>query len=166
MLPPQTWCEIDLSALRRNWDRYVARFAPPIEFYPAIKKRAYGHGLIEVARALEGADRLAGLAVATADEAIALKNSGINSPILCLSVLEHDVGALNESVARGVIQTVSNVAEAEAVARAARRAGRDDYQFHLKIDTGMGRLGRLPEEIAPQLEQLEREHGDQCDRVR
>ena len=142
-LQAQTWVEIDLSALRHNFRRFAGHFPPDVQFILSVKKQAYGHGLIEVARALENEPRLGGFAVASAAEALALRRAKIQSPILCFSVLRE--AELRAAISQGITLTITDAADARVANDAALALGQKAVA-HIKIDTGMGRMGRFPHE--------------------
>jgi alanine racemase len=131
------WAEIDLAALERNLRRIRATLPAPMRYVAVVKADAYGHGLHQVAARLmhAGADLFA---VANLAEARALRELGSGWPILVLSPILpcEDEAALDLDVAL----TVSSVAEVERFAAAAARRDRP-LDVHLKIDTGMGRVG-------------------------
>jgi hypothetical protein len=83
-LPRTAWLEIDLDALRHNLDVLRRLAGPGVPILPVVKADAYGHGAVEIAQALEGAG-VAGLCVATYDEAVQLRAAGILARILVLS---------------------------------------------------------------------------------
>lgn len=131
-----TVAEIDLAALRHNLAAIAARVAPA-KVMGIVKANAYGHGLLRVAREMESAG-VAMLGVAFVEEGIALRQSGITVPILVLGgiigdqisqFLEHDLSITASSVWK--------LEQIEAVAREMKTTAR----VHLKIDTGMERLG-------------------------
>lgn len=149
-----TWAEINLPALRRNYAR-VRELAGRRKVMAVIKADAYGHGATAVARALEacGADWFG---VATVDEALDLRAAGIVKPILLLGGLYlSDPAALIEY---GLTPTVSSTARLDTYAECARRF-RKSIDFHLKVDTGMGRLGLPPELLEAFMERLRELNG-------
>lgn len=131
------WVEIDLAALERNLRKIRATLPAPMRYVAVVKADAYGHGLHHVAARLmhAGADLFA---VATLAEARALRELGGGWPILLLSALlpEEDIAA----VRLGVAVTVSSLDEVRRFSAAAAIVG-ETCHVHLKIDTGMGRLG-------------------------
>ncbi len=138
-----TWLEVDLDALSANVALLRAIVAPA-SMCAVVKADGYGHGAEAVASAAlqAGADWLA---VAVVDEAIALREAGIAAPILLLSDPVADAAAA--VVANRVTATVSSRATLEALASASARLGiRADV--HLKVDTGMHRIGVAPEHLA------------------
>lgn len=126
--------EVDLAALTHNL-REVRRVATPSLVYGVVKADAYGHGLVPVARALERAG-VDGLCVALTEEGLTLRAEGARVPILVLN------GAYGSDHARvlaaRLTPVVYSIQEVEAFARAG--AGRE-VDVHLKVDTGMARLG-------------------------
>jgi alanine racemase len=131
-----TWAEISLEKLRRNAQR-VRRLAAGRKVMAVIKADAYGHGAVAVARCLAECG-VEWFGVATVEEALELREAGIGQPILLLGGLYmSDPGDLVE---HRLTPTVSSTSRLDLYAECARRAGRT-IDFHLKVDTGMGRLG-------------------------
>ncbi|HRG96133.1 MAG TPA: alanine racemase [Polyangiaceae bacterium] len=140
-----TRAEVNLAALRHNL-RVVQRHARQARVWPVLKADAYGHGAPAVARTLEraGAD---GFCVALLEEAIELREAGITSPILVMSGSYG--GGHDEVVQRGLVPVVYDRGQLEELARAVRQLGATaPYAVHLKIDTGMARLGVPLTELA------------------
>ena len=128
--------EIDLDAIRRNVAALGALVAPA-RYAAVIKADAFGHGALEVARAL--ANDVAMFCVYRVDEAIALRAAGIATPLLVLGPVEsHDVAALVASHAAVALWSTGGFAR--DLGRAARASGRR-APVHVKIDTGVTRLG-------------------------
>lgn len=138
------WAEIDLGAIRHNVGALKALTAPDTLFMAVVKADGYGHGAVEVARAaLEaGADRLG---VATVLEALALRAAGITVPIQLLS--EPPATAVDAIIEHALIPTVVTKEFAGALARASSVRGLET-PFHLKVDTGMNRVGVRADEAA------------------
>lgn len=132
----RTWAEIDLDALAHNY-RLLRGMAPEAKFLGLVKANAYGHGAVPVAKKLErlGADMLA---VACLDEAIELRRAGIAIPILCLGQTPPELAP--ELLEYNVTQTVGDLETGRALSAAAVKAGKT-LTIHVKLDTGMGRLG-------------------------
>jgi len=137
-----TWIEIDLDAIAQNYDILRKRLRPQTKVLVPIKANAYGHGAFEVARTLE-AKGVAFFGVASIDEGVALRRKGVRSPLLVLNaILQSEIPAVFE---QDLTQTVCSEAFALRLNQeAARRKKR--IPVHLKIDTGMGRLGVWHEE--------------------
>jgi alanine racemase len=135
-----TVARIDLAAIADNFRQiteYVTRERPSTRVVAVVKANAYGHGASEVARALEsaGADLLA---CADIEEGAALRAAGVRSDILVFGALS--VSDLDGLFDCGLTPTISTPGAARAVQSAAARYGRR-LRYHLKIDTGMNRLG-------------------------
>lgn len=136
-LPRRCWVEIDLAALERNLKLIRASLPPRIRYVAVVKADAYGHGLPQVAARLmhAGADLFA---VANIAEAATLRELSADWPVLLLSpVLPDEDRYLAEY---DLAATVSSADEARRFDAVGRAAGRP-VAVHLKIDTGMGRLG-------------------------
>lgn len=133
----RNWAEISLDALRRNMINIRKITAPDAMIMAVVKADAYGHGAVEVSRVLlqNGADRLA---VATADEGEALRKEFPNVPIMMLSGADEACAA--QIVENDLIPAVFDLPLAEALSRAATERGKT-VKVHVKIDTGMNRIG-------------------------
>lgn len=139
----RTWAEISLGNLEHNY-RDLRACAPDSRFLGTVKANAYGHGAVPVARRLVelGTDYLA---VACLDEAAELRKSGIAAPILILGYTPTELAA--EVVDLDVTQGVFTPELAMALSGAAGAAGKR-AKVHLKVDTGMSRLGVLDHDPA------------------
>lgn len=146
-----TWVEISLAKLRRNFERIralasqrAAAALPPRGVMAVIKADAYGHGAVPVAKCLAtcGVDWFG---VATVEEALELRAAGIEQPILLLGGLYMSDPA--HLVEYRLTPSVSSTARLDTYAECARRHAQP-IEFHLKVDTGMGRLGMPPERLA------------------
>ncbi len=138
----QTYAEIDLSAIAANVE-IACRFAGPASKVMAVVKAdAYGHGAVPVAKAAIGAGA-AWLGVAMPEEAVCLRAEGIACPILVLGPIAPEQAEL--VAIHRLDQCLSDVSQADALDRAARKHGRV-LSLHLKVDTGMGRVGVRPAE--------------------
>jgi alanine racemase len=140
-----TRAEINLAALRHNL-RVVQKHAQRARVWCVLKADGYGHGAPAVARTLEraGAD---GFCVALLEEGIELREAGIGAPVLVMG--GYYGGAHAEVVARGLVPVVYDLAQIEGFARAVRQgAAPGPIDVHVKIDTGMARLGVRPSELA------------------
>ena len=134
--------EVDLAAIRSNYQLLKNNFAPA-KVMAVVKANAYGHGMLQVAKALESAGADA-LGVADVQEAIALRMAGIKSRIVCWIVLPSDLELAADHDIEVGISTFDQLA-----------AATDKNKLHIKLDTGLGRNGfslqdldRLVEELA------------------
>lgn len=136
------WVEVDESAIARNVRTLKSRIPSGTRFMAVVKADGYGHGALEVARAClaAGADRLG---VATVDEALALREAGVTAPLQLLSEPPAETAPL--LVEHGIIPAVVSREFAVSLSRAAMRAERT-AAYHLKVDTGMNRIGVRAEE--------------------
>ena len=138
-LQKRTWAEISLENIRHNYTSIRAALPAGCRFLGVVKADAYGHGALSVARLLEeqGADYLA---VSCLDEAMELRDGGITMPILILGHTPQEyTGVLIEN---NITQTVTCLAKALEYSEAAAKLG-GELNIHLKLDTGMSRLGYL-----------------------
>ena len=135
----RTWAEIDLDALAHNYRQARKRIGPGVKYLGVVKADAYGHGALQVAKKLEelGTDYLA---VSSLDEARELRHGGVNAPILILGHTPPDM--VPELIRYHITQTVSARAKAEEYSAAASGCG-GTLKVHIKVDTGMSRLGFL-----------------------
>jgi len=138
-----TWVEIDLQAIAYNVRRIVSWVGRHVEVMAVLKADGYGHGAIKVARtALHNG--VTWLGVACLGEALALRRAGIDAPILILGYTPP--WQAREAVLDDVAVTIFSPEVAEALSRAAQDLGRVAC-VHIKVDTGMGRLGLLPKDV-------------------
>lgn len=137
-------CEltVDLDAINRNLE-VVAELAGGTTVLAAVKANAYGHGLVEVARSIEAAGTAQWLGVATVSEAVALRTAGIRLPLLKFTITLAE--ELPQALAADVVFTVGDVDAITALADAAQKAG-IIATAHLKLDTGMRRIGAEPDD--------------------
>ena len=139
----RTWAEINLDALAHNYQALCARVGPQARFLGVVKADAYGHGAIQTAKVLEelGCEYLA---VSNIDEARQLRRAGIGLPILQLGVTPAD--QTKRILKNRVTQAVWSEAAATAFSAAALAAG-ERMRVHIKLDTGMSRLGFSCDEV-------------------
>jgi alanine racemase len=142
-----TWAEIDLSAVAANVRYIKSLLAPGVRFCAVIKADGYGHGAVAVARTVleAGADYLA---VAILDEALILREAGFTEPLLILGYTPSLAAPL--AAANRVTQTIFNLEQAKALSAAASELNLST-KVHLKVDTGMGRLGATTPQAAGEL---------------
>ena len=135
----RTWAEIDLDALEHNYNVARQKIGPGVKYLGVVKADAYGHGAVQVARKLEqlGADYLA---VSSLDEGRELRHGGITMPILILGHTPPEM--VSQLIEYNITQAVSAKAKAEAYSAEAVKCG-GTLRVHIKVDTGMSRLGFL-----------------------
>jgi alanine racemase len=143
-MPRPTYAQIDLGAIRENFRALKDLLAPRIRVLGIVKADAYGHGAVPVARTLLAAG-IDMLAVALVEEGVRLREAGLRAPILVMGTLPADEMAA--ALAHDLRVTVGDLATAAALQRQAA-ARRRRAVVHLKIDTGMSRLGFRAEEAA------------------
>ncbi len=133
-----TVAEVDLDAIRDN----IRALRPPSsELMAVVKADGYGHGAVEVARAALGAGAT-WLGVALVEEAMELRNAGIDAPVLVLS--ESPPGSAPDMIGDDITPTVYTDGGVDALVEAGRGVGREP-PIHVKVDTGMHRAGLYPE---------------------
>lgn len=137
-----TWAEIDLDAIAHNIRAIRKGLSPDVKMMAVIKANAYGHGMVEVAKtcAQENVDFLG---VALQGEACQLRANRVDTPILILGYTPPQ-GALT-TVLNGFRQTIFDEESAVALSKAAAEAGKKAL-IHVKIDTGMSRIGFQPDQ--------------------
>jgi len=146
-----TWAEVSLGTLRENYRVIRDYVGQGVTVCAVVKAYAYGHGAVECAKALrdEGATWLG---VTSLDEAIPLREEGIDTRILLMTGFWR--GEEEEVVRLGLTPTLWEVAHVDLMQKAATRVGVSQHPVHLKIDTGMGRLGATVEELPHVLQAL------------
>ena len=154
-----TWAEIDLAALAANFRLIREQVGPDVKVMAAVKANAYGHGAVECARRLE-AEGVDWFGVALPEEGRELRSTGITKPILCLGGFWDGQEAL--CLQEGLTPVVYRPDMIESLDRAARDQG-VVADVHLKVDTGMGRLGVRTEALPELCETLKRCHNIHLD---
>ena len=133
-----TWAEVSLTALRQNFRTVQKHVGPNVTVCAVVKADAYGHGAVECSRALE-AEGASWLGVTSLDEAIPLRDAGVSSNILLMTGFWR--GEEAEIVRLRLSPTVWEPWQIESLDAAAAAQGVARHPVHLKVDTGMGRLG-------------------------
>ena len=138
-LQKRTWAEISLENIRHNYNAIRAAIPANTKFLGVVKADAYGHGALRVSQMLEsaGADYLA---VSCLDEAMELRDGGITMPILILGHTPHEY--TKTLIDNNITQTVTCLAKALEYSADAVSYGKE-LKIHIKLDTGMSRLGFL-----------------------
>jgi alanine racemase len=136
-----TWAEIDVRAFESNVDAIVSRLPPGAQLIALMKAGAYGHGAVELARRCMP-DKVAMIATALLEEAEELRCAGITLPLLVLGPVGE--AQIRAAIDLGVTLGVPGPEQLAAIASAAKER---DIAIHLKIDSGMGRLGCVESEL-------------------
>ena len=142
-----TWAEVSLGTLRHNFRAVQRHISTAVTVCAIVKADAYGHGAVECARALEE-EGARWFGVTSLDEAIPLREAGIRGRILLMTGFWR--GEEEEIVRLGLTPTVWETGQLELFEKAATAVGVSQHPIHLKVDTGMGRLGVAPEDL-PQI---------------
>ena len=151
----ETQLEVDLDAVVHNFNFYKSKLQPHTKLVCMVKANGYGAGAVEIAKTLQY-HRCDYLAVAVAEEGILLRSEGITLPVM---VLNPEVNGFEELLTHDLEPEVYNFRILEAYIKEAERRGITDYPVHLKIDSGMHRLGFLPEQIPALAERLSEQKG-------
>ena len=139
----RVYADIDLSAIEHNMDCMSKMISSDTKMIGVIKTDGYGHGSIPIAQLLEGKEYLYGFAVATPEEGFCLRNAGISKPILVLGYTFPY--AYEEMILQNIMPAVFRLDMAKEISKAAKKCGKT-AKIHIKTDTGMGRIGILPNE--------------------
>ena len=152
------WIEIDLSAVRHNVKAFKAQLNRGVKMMCVVKADAYGHGAAQCAKAMQsvGADQFA---VATVDEGVELRCSGIDNPILVLS--EPPVTSIPDLVRFDIMPSIYTVDFALAYGEASAAANKVG-RYHLAIDTGMTRIGVRREDLLEVRGSIDFHRGLEC----
>src|SRR5690554_6637254 len=151
----ETMLEVDLDAVVHNFNFYKSKLKPGIKLICMVKANGYGAGAVEIAKTLQY-HRSDYLAVAVAEEGVALRNEGITLPII---VLNPEVNGFDELFTYDLEPEVYNFRILEAFIKESERKDVTNYPIHLKIDTGMHRLGFLPDQIDQLIKTLKEQKG-------
>ena len=137
------WVEVDLAALRHNFAQLRGFLGQSVRVMAVVKANAYGHGYVRTAQAFvnAGADALG---VTRIEEALELREAGISVPILLFAPLQP--ANIPAAIQANLHMTVCDISQARLVSDAAVGQDRQAY-VHIKVDTGMGRLGTLPDRV-------------------
>jgi alanine racemase len=147
-----TWLEIDVDAIAHNVRMIKDIVGPDVRMLAVLKADAYGHGAVKAARtALNNGASYCG--VASVNEAIELRKAGISAPVLVLGYTP--AWQAREALRHNVTITLYDQDVARAFSRAAIEL-HAQARAHIKVDTGMGRLGLLPEQVIPFVRQVHR----------
>lgn len=149
-----TWAEVSLTALQNNYAT-IRDFVTPSLVCAVIKANAYGHGLVECAQALQS-EGTKWFAVTDCAEAIKLREAGIKGRILLLSGFWK--GEEDAVVERDLTPVVWEPAHVKLLEQAAKKLDRSEFPIHLKVDTGMARLGTPLADLPQMVQALHASH--------
>lgn len=143
-----TWAEVDLTAFDRNIDAILARLPKGSRLIAVLKANAYGHGAVALARRCDPA-RVAMIATSLLEESLELRRAGIEMPLLVL-------GPLSEAQVREAVENDIRIGipGPEELAIACRVAQQREVVVHLKLDSGMGRMGIVESELPDAVERI------------
>lgn len=144
----RVYAEINLDDVKDNYLNIEKNITPGTKVIGVLKTDGYGHGAIPIARELENRESLFGFALATAEEAVIMRNSGIQKPLLILGytfpysyekLILHDIRmtVFREDMLEELVETCRRLSTPDEKKRA---------KIHIKVDTGMGRIGVEPDE--------------------
>lgn len=145
-----TQLEVDLDALVHNYNYYRNLLPPMTGMVAMVKAQGYGMGSIEIGKVLQS-HKASYLAVAVIDEGVAMRRAGITMPILILNPITKRVKAL---FTNKLEPAVFSADELQRLITEARECGIENYPIHIKLDTGMHRVGFTPEQLPEMLEIL------------
>lgn len=145
-----TYAEIDLRNLSHNISEIRKYISPNAKLMAVVKANAYGHGAVDIARAAEKS-KIDYLGVAALGEAIELRSASLKTPILILS--ETPLAYIERIIDADLTQTVYTLSLAQSISDVAKQKGKTAV-IHIKIDTGMGRIGILADEALPLIKKI------------
>ena len=146
-----TWADVSLATLRQNFRTVQKHVGLAVSVCAVVKADAYGHGAVECSRALE-AEGAKWLGVTSLDEAIPLRESGVRANLLLMTGFWR--GEESEIVRLRLTPTVWEPGQIESLDKAAAALGMSQHPVHLKVDSGMGRLGVAVDQLPAVLEVL------------
>ena len=147
----ETVLSVNLSALVDNVRYFRSLLKPETKLTCMVKAFAYGAGSVEVSKALQKSGMVDYLAVAVADEGVELRRAGITLPII---IMDPEVAALDLIIENNLEPNVYSFASLENIIGAAEAKGLEHFPIHVKIDSGMHRLGFYKEEMPSLIERL------------
>lgn len=144
----RVFAKINLDALIHNYKSIIENIDEHTQVLAVLKTDAYGHCAVPIAKELQNMPKLFGFALATAEEAFILRNSGITKPLLVLGYTFPE--AYEEMIQKNITFTVFRKDSLSQIAKAVRKLSTTEHSYkakvHIKLDTGMGRIGVTPDE--------------------
>ncbi|MEA3306220.1 MAG: alanine racemase [Elusimicrobiota bacterium] len=147
-----TWAQINLFALKNNILKMKEVIGPESNLLLVIKANAYGHGATDIARFVEGENLVWGYGVSSVEEGIALRKAQVTSPILILGSL-FPFESFIEAIKYDLTVTISSMEAAEQIVKASESSPKKAI-CHIKLETGMGRIGARRPSAVKILEKL------------
>lgn len=151
----ETVMEIDLGALTHNVWQFRSLLQPHTRLMCMVKAFAYGAGATEVSRCLQQSGAADYLAVAVCDEAVELRRAGITLPIV---IMDPETAALKKIVENNAEPNIYSFESLENIIEAVEAEGLDNYPIHIKIDSGMHRLGFEYADMQPLIQRLQQQN--------
>ncbi|WP_374164457.1 bifunctional UDP-N-acetylmuramoyl-tripeptide:D-alanyl-D-alanine ligase/alanine racemase [Arcticibacter sp. MXS-1] len=148
----ETVLEINLNAMENNLNYYKAQLKPGVKITTMVKAFSYGSGSFEIANLLQF-NKVDYLAVAFADEGVSLREAGISLPIM---VMNPDVAGFETMIENSLEPEIYSLRVLREFCRALKRKSREEYPVHIKLDTGMHRLGFMKEEVEELIPELQK----------
>jgi alanine racemase len=148
----RTWIELSSAAFTHNITALSSLCEPSVAFGIVVKANAYGHGMMQIAHMAEKDPRVSWLYTAGIEEALSLRAGGITKPILAMAY--HDAPIV-DALAHNITLTVYDFASAERIIDVVQKLNFQSagvlplMSVHLKVDTGLARLGAMPQEVIP-----------------
>ncbi|OGS20408.1 MAG: alanine racemase [Elusimicrobia bacterium RIFOXYA2_FULL_39_19] len=139
------WVEINTSNITHNILQIKKHIHPKTKIISVIKTNAYGHGLVETAKILSKEPSVWGFGVTNVEEGVALRNNNIKLPVLILGAM-YPFDYFKEVIKYNIIPTITSIDAIKALSEHAVKEKKVS-KFHLKVDTGMGRIGLLPKGV-------------------
>lgn len=146
----ETVLAINLNALENNLNHYKSLLKPGVKITTMVKAFSYGSGSFEIANLLQF-NRVDYLAVAFADEGVALRQAGITLPVM---VMNPDVAGFDTMIEHDLEPEIYSLRVLNEFVAKLKRKNREEYPIHVKLDTGMHRLGFLEEDVPALLDEL------------
>ncbi|WP_462137327.1 alanine racemase [Candidatus Mycalebacterium sp.] len=140
----RVWTEIDLNALRSNVELSARTVGSGIGITAVVKADAYGHGAVEISKELAKFPPVVMLGVSSVEEGLEIRESGVSAPVLVMGVAPDCL--VTDAVKAGLTLSVFTENCLDSLSKAAKKSGKK-VEYHLKIDTGMARLGAAKEDV-------------------
>ena len=151
----ETVLEVNLSALVDNVRYFRSLMQPTTQLVCMVKAFAYGVGSLEVSRALQASGLVDYLAVAVADEGVELRRGGITLPII---IMDPEVAALDMIIENNLEPNIYSLQVLDNIIQAVESKGLEQIPVHIKIDSGMRRLGFYKEDMSALITRLQQQH--------